>query len=171
MLLQKNLKFALKAGQADLEGAPNSLQVLAKTGRLSVNIYSTEVLYCTVIAPAATPLLPTYTGSSYRKRPETHNKRQATLHDCLSPWLLGDGDKGIEIVYGEEKIVCIGPTRASKAGQKNPLYRHEEPDEPTNEGSLSFALFESLFALIINSNQGPSLSLNTTLNRYFMHSH
>jgi hypothetical protein len=31
---------------------------------------------------------------------------------------LGDGDKGIEIVYGEEKILFTGPTRAAKAEQK-----------------------------------------------------
>jgi hypothetical protein len=35
---------------------------------------------------------------------ETHIKREATLHDCL-PKLLGGGDKWIEIVYGEEKIL------------------------------------------------------------------
>ncbi len=36
--------------------------------------------------------------------PETHTKRQATQHDCL-PSLQGDWDKGIEIVYGEEKHI------------------------------------------------------------------
>jgi hypothetical protein len=35
--------------------------------------------------------------------------------------MLGDGDKGIEIVYGEEKIFCSGPTRAAKAEQKSLL--------------------------------------------------
>jgi hypothetical protein len=35
---------------------------------------------------------------------ETHTKRQATQHGCL-PNLLGDGDKGIEIVYSEEKNI------------------------------------------------------------------
>jgi hypothetical protein len=35
---------------------------------------------------------------------DTHNKRQATQHGCL-PSLLGDGDKGIEIVYGKEKNI------------------------------------------------------------------
>ncbi len=35
---------------------------------------------------------------------ETHTKRQATQHGCL-PSLLGDGDKGIEIVFGEEKNI------------------------------------------------------------------
>jgi hypothetical protein len=35
---------------------------------------------------------------------DTHYKRQATHHGCL-PSLLGGGDKGIEIVYGEEKNI------------------------------------------------------------------
>jgi hypothetical protein len=34
--------------------------------------------------------------------PETHTKRQVTQQGCL-PNLLGDGDKGTEIVYSEEK--------------------------------------------------------------------
>jgi hypothetical protein len=41
----------------------------------------------------------------------THTNRQATQ--------LGDGDKEIEIVYGEEKIFCTGQTRAAKAEQKS----------------------------------------------------
>ncbi len=40
-----------------------------------------------------------------------------TQHGCL-PNLLGDGDKGIEIVNGEEKILFTGPTRAAKDKQK-----------------------------------------------------
>ncbi len=36
----------------------------------------------------------------------THTLRQATQHDCL-PSLLGDKDKEIEIVYGEEKIYFV----------------------------------------------------------------
>jgi hypothetical protein len=40
-----------------------------------------------------------------------------TQHGCL-PNVLGDGDKGIEIVYGEEKILFTGPTKAAKAEQK-----------------------------------------------------
>ncbi len=35
---------------------------------------------------------------------ETHTLRQATQHVCL-PSLLGDGDKGIEIAYAEEKNI------------------------------------------------------------------
>jgi hypothetical protein len=44
--------------------------------------------------------------------------RQATQHGCL-PSLLGDGGKGNEIVYGEGKIFCTGPTRAAEAKQKS----------------------------------------------------
>jgi hypothetical protein len=36
--------------------------------------------------------------------PGTHTKRQATRNGCL-PSLLGDGDKEIEKVYGEEKNI------------------------------------------------------------------
>jgi hypothetical protein len=36
--------------------------------------------------------------------PETPTKRQATQHSCL-PSLLGDGDEGIEKVYGEENNI------------------------------------------------------------------
>ncbi len=67
---------------------------------------------------------------------ETHTKRQATQHGCLPkcpvPSLLGDGEKETEIVYGEEKIFCTGPTRAVKAEQ-NLLYRHDKPNEPTKK--------------------------------------
>ncbi len=63
---------------------------------------------------------------------ETHTKRQATQQGCL-PRLKGDGDKGIEIVYGEKKIFGTGPTRAVKAEQ-NLLYRHDKPNQLTKEG-------------------------------------
>ncbi len=73
--------------------------------------------------------------------PETHTKRQATQHGCLSS-LLGDGDKWTVIVYGEKKKICTEPTGAAKA-EKNLLYRHDKPNEPAKEGLLSFLLFES----------------------------
>ncbi len=58
---------------------------------------------------------------------ETHTKRQATRHGCLSI-LLGDGNKWIEIVYGGDKnivnwanysqgwtkISCTGTTRLTQ---------------------------------------------------------
>ncbi len=37
-------------------------------------------------------------------QPERHTKRHVTQHGSL-PSLLGDGDKGIRIVYGEEKNI------------------------------------------------------------------
>jgi hypothetical protein len=58
-----------------------------------------------------------YMGSCPLNRKHKHTKRQATQHDCL-PSLLGDGDKEIEKVYGEEKIFCTGPTRTAKSEQK-----------------------------------------------------
>jgi hypothetical protein len=57
---------------------------------------------------------------------EKHTKIQTTQHDCR-PSLLGDGSKGIEIVYGEEK---------------------DKPNEPSKEGTLSFVLFESPFTSV-----------------------
>jgi hypothetical protein len=61
--------------------------------------------------------------------------------------LLGDVDKGMEIVSGEEKIFCTGPTRAANA-EKNLLYRHEKPNEPTKKGPLSFVLFGPSFTSV-----------------------
>ncbi len=43
---------------------------------------------------------------------DRHTKRHVTQHGRL-PSLLGDGDKGIQIVYGEEKIFCTGPSKAA----------------------------------------------------------
>jgi hypothetical protein len=66
---------------------------------------------------------------SCHKRRE-HTQRQATQHGCL-PSFLGDGDKGIEIVYDEEKICCTGPSRAATRQKINLLYWHDKPNEPT----------------------------------------
>ncbi len=41
----------------------------------------------------------------------------------------------IEIVYGEEKIFCTEPTRATKAEQKS-LVPARKPNDPTQEGPL-----------------------------------
>jgi hypothetical protein len=74
----------------------------------------------------------------------THIKRQATQHGCL-PSLRAIGTNEFEQFYGEEKIFCIGPTRAAKAEQTYLVpARHAQQ---TNHGripeSLSFVLFES----------------------------
>jgi hypothetical protein len=55
-----------------------------------------------------------------RLKAETHTKRQETEHGCL-PSLLGDREKGIEIVYGGGKNIffCTGLTKAAKAEQKS----------------------------------------------------
>jgi hypothetical protein len=65
--------------------------------------------------------------------------RQATQRGC-QPSLLGDRDKGIERMNGEEKIVGTGPNEQSKQN-KNLLYRHDKHNEPTREAPLSFVLF------------------------------
>ncbi len=93
---------------------------------------------------------------------ETHTKRQATKHDCL-PSLLGDGDKVIEIVYGEEKNILYLATRATTAEQYLQCW-HDKPNEPTREGLLSFVLFESLFTSVSIVSRGhPSIvSLGST---------
>jgi hypothetical protein len=61
--------------------------------------------------------------------PETHTKRQATQHGSL-PRLVGGGDKGIEIMYGEEKHI------AAKAEQKYLVPARQT--QQTNRGSTPF---------------------------------
>jgi hypothetical protein len=46
------------------------------------------------------------------------NRRSSTAA-CPLPSLLGNGDKGIEKIYGEGKIFCTGLTEAAKAEQKS----------------------------------------------------
>jgi hypothetical protein len=66
--------------------------------------------------------------------------------------LLGDVDKGIEIMYGEEKIFCTGLARAAKAAQKSLLPARQA--QPTKEGHLSFVLFESPFTSVSTVSRG-----------------
>ncbi len=80
-----------------------------------------------------TPYL-TYGGGAFREKiyieespscrplslPETHTKRLATQHGCLSG-LLVNGHKGIEKCTVRKKNICIGPTRPAKAEQKSIL--------------------------------------------------
>jgi hypothetical protein len=58
--------------------------------------------------------------------------------------LLGDGETGIEILYGDEKRIFMVPTKVAKAEQKS-LVQHDKPNEPTKEGPLSFVLVDSPF--------------------------
>ncbi len=87
----------------------------------------------------------------------SHAKRQVAQHGCL-PSLLGHGDKRIEIVYGEGKEYFV-PGRLEQPRQnKNLLYWHDRPNEPTKEGPLSFVLFESPFTSFSMVSRGhPSL--------------
>jgi hypothetical protein len=64
---------------------------------------------------------------------ETHNKRWATEHGCL-PSLQGDGDKEVEIVFGEEKSIlyCMGRPEQRRR-DKNLLYQHDKPNELTKK--------------------------------------
>jgi hypothetical protein len=64
-------------------------------------------------------MLEDYVTGRKRCNQRPHTKRQSTQHGCL-PSLLGEGDKVIEIVYGErKKIFCTGPIRPAKAEQKS----------------------------------------------------
>jgi hypothetical protein len=74
-------------------------------------------------------------------------KRQETQHGCL-PSLLGDGDKIIEKVYGEEKKCFVLGRLEQPRQNKNILYRHDKPNEPTKEKPLSFVLFEFSFTSV-----------------------
>ncbi len=66
-----------------------------------------------------------------KHRAETHTKRQSTQHGCLSTVssLLDNGDKGIEIVYDEEKNFVLGQLGQPRQN-KNIFYRHDKPKEP-----------------------------------------
>ncbi len=61
--------------------------------------------------------------------------RQATRHDCL-PSLLANGEKWSEKVYGEEKKYFVLGRLEQPRQDKNLLYQHDEPNEPS-EDSLS----------------------------------
>jgi hypothetical protein len=77
-------------------------------------------------------------------RPETHTKRQATQHGCL-PSLLSDGTNKLK----KCQDFVLGRLEQPRKN-KNLLYRHDKPDEPTKKGPLSFyfVLFESPFTSV-----------------------
>jgi hypothetical protein len=78
--------------------------------------------------------------------PETHTKKQATRPGCL-PSLLGD----------RKKYLFLGRLEQPRQN-KNLLYRHDKPNEPTKKGPLSFVLFESPFTSVSTVSRGrPSL--------------
>jgi hypothetical protein len=63
------------------------------------------------------------------------------------------GDKGIVIVYGEERYFVLGRLEQQRQN-KNLLYRHDKPNEPTMDGPLSFVLFESPFTSVSTVSRG-----------------
>ncbi len=78
---------------------------------------------------------------------EKHTKRQVTQHGWLSS-LLGNGDKWIEIVYGEEEYFESDRIELPRQ-DKNLLYRHDKLSEPTKEWTLSYVLPESPFTSVL----------------------
>ncbi len=87
--------------------------------------------------------------------PKTHNRRQATQHDCRSSW-LGDGDIPSEKVYGDKKkIFCTGPTRAAKAEQKSlvPAPRAQRNNHESNP-FIRYVLLESPFDSVSTLRRG-----------------
>jgi len=74
---------------------------------------------------------------------------------------MGGGDKGIEIVYGEDFVLG---RLAQPRQDKNLLYQHNKPNEPTKEGQEGqFVLSESPLISVSTISRGhPSLvSLGT----------
>jgi hypothetical protein len=84
-------------------------------------------------------------------------KRQATQNGCLGI-LLGDGDKEIEIAYGEEKKFCTELTRAAKAEQKSLVPARQSPTKQRRKDPFHFVLKESPFTSVFADSRGhPSL--------------
>jgi hypothetical protein len=67
-------------------------------------------------------------------------------------------------VYGVEKKYFVLGRLEQPRLNKNLMYRHDKPKEPTKERPLSFVLFESPFVLVSTVSMGhPSLvSLSST---------
>ncbi len=65
------------------------------------------------------------------------NQRYIFLETGDSAWLpaqlAGDGDKGIEIVYGKEKIYFVLGRLEQPRQNKNLLNQHDKPNEPTKK--------------------------------------
>jgi hypothetical protein len=72
--------------------------------------------------------------------------------------LLGDGDKGIDKVYGEKKNICTGLTGATKAERKSLV--SARPAQGTSQGRTPFICTLSVpIHLSFNNQQGPAPSI------------
>jgi hypothetical protein len=82
--------------------------------------------------------------------------------------ILCDGNKGSEILYGEEKnILYLADYRSQGMQNKNISYRHTKPRETTKIGPLSFVLFESPFSSVSTVFLWPPLSSLSDMTEYF----
>jgi hypothetical protein len=89
--------------------------------------------------------------------PETPIKRQATQHDCPSILLGAGGTKEVEKCTVRKKYFVLGQLEQPRQ-DKNLLYRHHEPIEPTKEGLHSYILLDSPFASASTVSRGhPTL--------------
>jgi hypothetical protein len=71
--------------------------------------------------------------------------------------LLDDGAKRIKIVYGKEQNFVLGRLEQPMQN-KNLFYWHNKTNEPSQEGPLSFSLFDSPFTSVSTVSRGhPSL--------------
>jgi hypothetical protein len=89
---------------------------------------------------------------------QRHTQRDRRPSTAACSALLGDGDKGIETVYGEEKIFVLGRLEQPRQN-KNLFYRHNRPHEPTKKGPLSFVLFESPFTSVSTEQSAGATTL------------
>jgi hypothetical protein len=68
---------------------------------------------------------------------------------------LGDGDKVIEIVYGDGEMSLLERPKQ----KKNLLYYHDKLNEPIKEAPLSFVLFDFPFTSVSTVSRGHHSSL------------
>ncbi len=94
--------------------------------------------------------------SLYKRR---YTFRRPCTTACQVCWAMGTHKLKQCTLSSEEKNICTGLTRAAKAG-KSLLHRHDEPNKPTKDGSLSFVLIEFPFTSVstVSTQQGLLLS-------------
>ncbi len=89
--------------------------------------------------------------------PETPIDRQATQHDCPVHLAGRWWQRKWKSVRWGNKYFVLGQLEQPRQ-DKNLLYRHYEPNEPTMEGPLSYVLLESPFASVSPVRRGhPTL--------------
>ncbi len=118
--------------------------------------HSCQLMTTIALASPANPPCPRPSNSSPAWLwSEIHIKRQAAQHGRL-PRLLGDGDKGIEKMYGEEKNILYWAYYSSLVNTKISCTGTTVPTSQPRNHSHLFSL--SPFSSQFQSQQGPSLS-------------